>query len=344
ITERAKKAGSIARVIDRHQQLFLEARPPRAEVAIVYNPLAHFVGGRQRAAAYGGPQGEVIGIERDSLLGVHRALFPRNVPLDYVHIDHLSAEKLAQYKLVFFPYPLMLPEATAKILAEYVRGGGTLVAEARLAWNNERGYASERIPGLGLWEVMGCRETAIETAPGGRTTLRWTGNDLPGLSPGAVLPGRWYKETLEPLSSTARIVAEFEDGSPAAVMSTHGKGRTLMLGSYLSGAYQSKPTPEAERFFAGLLQWAGITLPIEVKGSPLEARHLESGNHAVLFLFNHATAPANATVTLRRPAGSYTATDLVLDRDVPVTRAGDGVSLDVQLPPSGVQVIRIARQ
>ena len=89
---RAKLAGSIARVVDRHQALFLDARPPRAEVAIVYNPLAHFVGGRQRAAAYGGPQGEVVGIERDSLLGVHRALFPKNVPLDYVHINHLSAK------------------------------------------------------------------------------------------------------------------------------------------------------------------------------------------------------------------------------------------------------------
>ncbi len=87
ITDRAKAAGAIAQLVDRHQDLFLDARPPRAEVAVIYNPLSHFVGGRQRAAAYGGPQGEVAGIERDSLLGVHRALFSVNVPLDYVHIN-----------------------------------------------------------------------------------------------------------------------------------------------------------------------------------------------------------------------------------------------------------------
>src|SRR5690606_30609697 len=134
ITERARVAGSIAQVVDRNQQLFLDARPPRAEVAIVYNPLAHFVGGRQRAASYGGPQGEVIGIERDSLLGMHRALFPLNVPLDYIHVNALSPGKLRQYKLVVFPYPLMFPEASARALADYVRDGGTLVAEARLGW------------------------------------------------------------------------------------------------------------------------------------------------------------------------------------------------------------------
>ena len=344
ITERAKTAGSIAAVVDRHQQLFLDGRPPRAEVAVVYNPLAHFVGGRQRATAYGGPQGEVVGIERDSLLGVHRALFGRNVPLDYVHINHLSAEKLGQYKLVIFPYPLMLPEASAAVLRDYVRGGGTLFAEARLAWNNDRGYAAERIPGLGLWEVMNCRETAVETAPGGRTTIRWEGTDLPGLTPGTVLRARWYKETLEPLSSSARVVARFEDGSAAAVMGTYGKGRTLMLGSYVSAAAQSTPSAEAEKFFAGLLDWTGVSLPIRVTGAPLEARHLESGKDAVLFLFNHGKGAARSEVLLRRPAGDYTAVDLSEGRPVPVTTSADGVSLEVDLPPAGVQVVRIGRK
>jgi len=89
VTERARAAGAIAKCGP--QPGAVPARPPpRAEVAIVYNPLVHFVGGRQRGAASTGPQGEVAGIERDSLLGVYRALFPLNVPLDYVHINELD--------------------------------------------------------------------------------------------------------------------------------------------------------------------------------------------------------------------------------------------------------------
>jgi beta-galactosidase len=341
IPERAKVAGSIAQVVDRNQALFLDARPPRAEVAVVYNPLAHFVGGRQRATAYGGPQGEVVGIERDSLLGIHRALFSRNVPLDYVHINHLSAEKLRQYKLVVFPYPLMIPEAAVPALTEYVRGGGALVAEARLAWNNEKGFASDRIPGLGLWEVMGCREAAIETPPGGKTAVRWTSADLPGVKAGDTLPARWYKETLEPLSPSARVVAQFADGAPAAVMSTFGKGKTLMLGSYVSAAAQSSPTPESERFFAGLLEWAGVQLPIRTSGAPIEARHLQSGSSTLLFLFNHAKQEARSEVALRLAPRDYVATDLVTGETVELGRAVDGVNLRVVLPPGGVQVVKI---
>lgn len=357
ITDRAKQAGAIAQVVDRHQSLFLFARPPRAEIAIIYNPLAHFVGGRQRAASYGGPQGEVVGIERDSLLGVHRALFGRNVPIDYVHIDHLRDDKLRQYKLVVFPYPLMLPEQSAGALRDYVRSGGALVTEARLAWNNERGYASERIPGLGLWEVVGARESAIETAPNGRTKIRWNSADLPGLAAGALLPARWYKETLEPLTPAARVVAQFEDGSPAAVMATYGKGRTLMLGSYVSAAYQSTPSPEAEQFFRALLPWAGVTPPVDVTGSPLEVRHLETAGvvenaadsgDALLFLFNHGKEAAHADIAFHRPSGDYSAVDIISGRPVTLTHRRTGgastVGLTVDIPPAGVQVLRIARK
>ncbi len=341
ITDRARRAGAIARIVDRNQALFLEAKPPSAEIAVVYNPLAHFVGGRQRATAYGGPQGEVVGIERDSLLGVHRALFTRNVPMDYVHIDTLSRDELRQYKLVIFPYPLMMPESSARALADYVREGGALVAEARLAWNNERGRASERIPGIGLWEVMGCREVAIETAPGGRTTIRWTSSELPGVNAGDTLPARWFKETLQPVSPEAKVVAQFEDGAAAAVTSAYGKGRTLMLGSYVSAGYQTKPSPEAERFFAGLLQWAGVTLPIAIAGTPIEARYTESAGETVLFLFNHGRDVSKSTVTLRRPSGNYAAIDVTTDLPVTLNPTADGISVDAELAGSGVRVLRI---
>ena len=344
ITERAKLAGSIARIVDRDQALFLDAKPPKAEVAVVYNPLAHFVGGRQRAAAYGGPQGEVVGIERDSLLGIHRALFPRNVPLNYVHIDHLSPAKLRQYKLVFFPYPLMMPERSAGTLATYVREGGTLVTEARLGWNNERGFAAERIPGLGLWEVMNAREAAIETAPNGRTSIRWSSSDLPGVKPGDALPARWYKETLQPLSPAARVVATFPDGAAAAVMSSHGAGKTLMLGSYVSAAAQSVPSPESERFFTGLLQWAGVTFPVRVTGDSVEARHLESGRDLLLFLFNHGKVTARSDVWLARPPGEYVATDLIQGSPAALQRRSDGVTVNVALDAGDVSVLKISRR
>jgi hypothetical protein len=42
-----------------------------------------------------------------------------------------------------------------------------------------------------------------------------------------------------------------------------------------------------ERFYQGLLSWAGVTLPVTVSGAVLEVRYLESGADALVLLFNH---------------------------------------------------------
>lgn len=322
LTARAKEAGAVASLVNRHQKLFLDARPARAEVAVVYNPLAHFVGGRQRQAAYGGPQGEVAGIERDSLLGVYKALWPKNVPLDFVHIDRITPENLRQYKLLYLPYPLMLPAASVPVFRDYVRQGGHLVAEARPGWNDERGRASDIIPGLGLHELFGAREAAIETAPQGRTRLI--------VEAVGDIPARWYKETLDPTRGTVR--ARFEDGAVAAVESAFGQGKTLLVGSYPSAAYHSTPTPEAAAWFASLLTWSGVTPPLTVEGNA-EARWLESGRERLLFLFNHQdkTTP----ITLRWQDGTqWKMSDLATGAQAPPA---------FTLQPQAVRVLRLTR-
>jgi beta-galactosidase len=340
VTERARVAGGIARLVDRHSALFLAARPPQSEVAVVYNPLAHFVGGRQRATPYGGPQGEVAGIERDSLLGVYRALFPTNVPLDFVHADHLKASELAPYRLVVLPYPLMMPRAAALELREYVRAGGALVAEARAGWNDEQGRAADTIPGLGLAEVVGARETDVQTVEKGQAALR-AGDGLPGLKPGDVLPGRWYEESLEPSAPGARVVARFASGAPAAVVSAFGKGKTLVLGSYVSAAYVSQPAEAGRLFFDGLLEWAGVRRPVAVSGDPVEVRLLESGREHLAFVFNHGATPATAAVALRVPLEGRAAEDLASGEAVAVTRGPDGLEWRGTVGPRDVRVLRI---
>jgi beta-galactosidase len=261
------------------------------------------------------------------------------VPLDYVHIDHITAASLAQYKLVVLAYPPMLPERSAAVFKDYVAAGGALVAEARLGWNNERGLASARIPGLGLAEVMGCRETDVQTGPKGRTAIRWTSEALPGLKPGSLLPARWYEETLEPLAPGARIAGTFGDGRPAAIFSTFGKGKTLMMGSYLSAAYHSSPSPEVRAFYNGLLDWAGVNRPLSVSGAPVEVKFVESGGDRILYVFNHGLAPAASQIGVE---GSWRAVDLMTDKPFPAKAAGGATQFDVRLAPRGVQVLHLA--
>jgi len=125
------------------------------------------------------------------------------------------------------------------------------------------------------------------------------------------------------------------------VLSSHGRGQTLLLGSYVSAAHQSLPTPEGERFFAGLLAWAGVTPSLTVSGAEIEARALESGDDTLLFLFNHDTQRAEARVSLALPERARAAVDLVTGRMVALHRTAAGGELIVALEPKAVQVVRI---
>ncbi len=222
------------------------------------------------------------------LLGVFKAFWPENVPVDFVHAGALSAGALSQYRLVYLPYPPMLPSYLGGVLRDYVRAGGHLVAEARAGWNSESGRASDIIPGMGLHEVFGAREAAVETAPGGRTVIVFEG--------GLRVPARWFREVLEPLGG--RVVGRFEDGAPAAVESQFGRGRALLVGSYPAAAYHSTPTEEARRWFGSLLDWAGVQPELEVEGG-VEARWLESGADRLVFVFNHEREPRQVRLKWR---------------------------------------------
>jgi hypothetical protein len=159
------------------------------------------------------------------------------------------------------------------------------------------------------------------------------------MEPGARIPARLYKETLEPSAPAARVVAEFPGGAPAAVLSSFGKGHSLTLGSYLAVAYESQRDPAAERFFSSLLDWAGVERPVAVRGGPVEVRWLEAGTTRVVFVFNHGEAAVSPAITLRRTASS--ATDLLTGQPLPLTRGDGAVQFTPALARGGVSVVEL---
>jgi hypothetical protein len=111
-----------------------------------------------------------------------------------------------------------------------------------------------------------------------------------------------------------------------------------MLGSYLSAAYQSRPSEKARRFFASLLQWAGVQAPLAVTGGEVEVRITESGADRILFVFNHSRQQAAPAIRLL-DAPEVRGRDLITEAEVPLVREGSTISLTGSVPPGEVRVI-----
>ncbi len=344
VTERAVKAGGIARLITENMSLFLEGRPLRAEVAILYNPLSHMVGGQQ---AYTG-EGQPIGTNNlsESLQGIHRAFFEQNIPVDFLHVLDLKPERWSQVKLLLVPYPVMMSRDDIKKLIAYVESGGVIVAEARCGWVDERGFSSDIIPGGGLHEVVGCRESYLR--PVGKTStlkIKNAHEALPLLRAGDRLETIFFEEEFELLSDRAQALAEYDNGGPAIVLASHGRGKAMIVGSFLGLAYHHFKNPNNGRFFAGLVDWLKLSRPVEVtaanRNALIEVRLLEGGKSRVLFAFNRSEEKTRAELALAVPDRDYRAKNLETEEDVDVKRKGGRLLFAKEFEPGEVWVVTL---
>jgi beta-galactosidase len=296
VTERAKAAGEFAGIVSRNPALFAPLRPRASKVAILYNRLGYMVGGNTVAP------GTTV---RNSMLGFYRAMFERNIQTDFIHPDEIAAGRASEYTAIFLGYPLMLPRNVADALKTYVQNGGTLISEARPAWNDDRGHANVRIPGAGLDEVFGAREKELRPAEEIEMIVDASAEGPLAPLAGKRVPGPAFAEHLELTGQGARVLARFPSadgpGDPAIVMSEYGRGRAILIGSFPSAAFEAEPEKSraAGDLLAALASIAGIAPDIRIEGGAgtVEARILESDEAMLVIGINHGDTAQKVTMT-----------------------------------------------
>ena len=192
----------------------------------------------------------------------------------------------------------------AAALTAYVKGGGTLISEARPAWNDERGYAVARIPGAGLDEMFGAREKVLRSPE----TVAFTAErDLEGpLAPlaGRTFNGLAFAEHLETTNPATRVLARFQAeggavGDPAIVLSNYGSGRAVLIGTFPSAAFEGDPVKlrATGELLQRLVASAGVAPEVRIDGAAglVEARFLESSDALVLIAINHDESSQKVT-------------------------------------------------
>lgn len=339
VTPRARAAGHLAQVAAQHAADFLGAEPARAQVAILYNRLSSMVGGAEPSLS------KLGNAERDSLEGVHRTFTEANIPVDFVSSGDVGSGRVDSYKVLFLPYPVMLSRETGERVARYVEQGGTAVAEARLAWNDASGRASEAIPGAGLDRVFGAREKLIRPIETPHLFMEQT-PILPSFAARELVTAAAFEEALEPLEG-ARVLAHFADSSVAMVEHPFGKGRAILVGTFLSLAYERQHDASTRRLLLALAESAGVTPEVRVTGDStgeVEIRRLVAKDFELLFAFNHSRNPADAEVSLGLPWPAIKARELTTDEPVTVEKNQGRTILKRKLAGGEIWVVRLSER
>jgi hypothetical protein len=92
-------------------------------------------------------------------------LYAKNIPYRVISSDMLEHDHLEGIRLLILPMPYYLSQAEADTLMEWVAGGGILISEAHLmGYNADSGRHSRSLPGGGLAEAWGMRESFSSAA------------------------------------------------------------------------------------------------------------------------------------------------------------------------------------
>jgi beta-galactosidase len=281
-TPRSEMAATMARWTLAHAEIW-KSKPVRGDIAIVFVPESERFNYAQ--------QGDT-NFYNQSASGAYMAFFDSNIQADYVHIDNI-----AEYPVVYLPYPVALSEESVAKLRRYVELGGHLISEGLPAYFNEYGHASETQPGAGLDTVFGAREVDVEFTPDLLDDLRFRAG-------GHAVRGRIFRQVYR-TEGGGTAAGTYDNGSVAAVEHAFGKGRTLLVGTFPGAAYYRKGDEGSREFFRGLLEWAKRPQQAIVSDDTLKARLHEGPGGTYLWVINPNRVEKTVSVTLSK--GSWKA-------------------------------------
>jgi beta-galactosidase len=324
LTDRSRRAGETARAIAANADLILASRPAPAQVAVVFNPLVPLLGGEQ---AYGDRRAM-----HRAVAGYHRMFFERNIAVDFPSARELTPENLRRYRLVILPCPILMTADMAAALEEYVTAGGHLFVEARPGWQDERGHAAPVLPAFGWDRLLGVRET--EVLPVKQVSVEWGGRTFAGTG---------FAEHFEPVDGSARAIARFEDGAPAAFERAAGKGRAIILGT-LAGERNATDPVAMHALGDLLIDWAGLGRPSIRASTFVECRRLGGPAGELVLLFNHGSPAARVELDLPLDRAPRAIREIVTGTPIVPGQAGPtGASfrLAAEIPAERARVYRI---
>jgi len=324
-----KAFAECGKVLQKNSDFILDAKPGKAEVAILYNPenqiFAWVSTGNEKTAT-------------DSLLGFHRALYERNYIIDFVHPIEFEKNILKNYKVLVIPFPYVITQKIADQIKIWVENGGVIICESYTAgWNIESGHHEKVVPGYGLDKIFKVKQATVEPAVNANINIVLD-KELPFIKNGKVVIGSIIKETF--INNGADVLAKFDSGEPAIFLSNYGKGKAILIGSYVALPYHRSKEKNNGNLLAGLVEFTtNISKPIVQDNKKIRVDVLTNAEDKMIIIQNFQKR--NAEVTIKIPNEKFQLLqEQFSDKKIKCKVTKGGIEFKLKLYPREVRVYR----
>jgi len=267
IEERTMKIARAQQLIVRNASLFLPARVPQSDVAVLMTTASRMIGYDPKEKLAGTKkigQGWVINPGQDFyILG---SLF-NNMHLKFDCVEERIIDEIFKYKVLVVGYQAnVMSRKTAEKIKDYVKKGGTVLFYPEGGtWDSVNFQKDKSVneisPGFGLSDLCGARIDNDKIIDQNGIVVK---KEINGYKAGTVMTNRYYGVKLE--STGGEVVATTEDGKPVLVKGANGK--VWYFSGYLGLAYYQSYDAHGRftQLIEGILKSAGVEKPVELEG------------------------------------------------------------------------------
>jgi beta-galactosidase len=364
-----KSFSKVGNVLQKHADFLLEAKPAKAEVAILYNS-------ENQVFAWASTGNEKTAT--NSLLGVHKALYEHNFVIDFIHPNEFKKNVLDNYKVLYIPFPYYLNEEVCIAVEKWVKKGGVLIGEAYFAgWNAEHGHHEKIVPGYGLHKLFKARQGVVEPVNKNDLvkiyfekdlsyrreeekikdnfvtesfkikdhSIQSLSNseveitllkDLPYIRKERKISGTIVKETL--ITEGAEVIANFNTGEPAITVSDYGKGKAILIGSYIGLFYNQNNNKANRDLIASLVEmYSNISRPYAVGNDKIRIDTLSYKKEVMVIIHNLTADYTSASINLPLKKVK-TLKEQFTGEEILFSESNSGSAAEIKLEPKEVKI------
>ncbi len=218
----------------------------------------------------------------ENLEGWYKALWNRGIPVEFIDLSRMD-ENTQKPSVMVLPGAVRVGESEAIQLQKYVESGGILIADGRMGALNEKACVPpEGIPGSILSELFGIIEIDV-------------GCEQSMVLGEKKLPIGYQYQRLKLVDAQAETIAAMEDGTPAIVRHSFGKGKTLYFNNFEGLVLSKKLWPELEEIIGDVIKPAGELYAIG-KQEQVHISYLESDEEFGILAINFSNREQKVSI------------------------------------------------
>jgi len=267
-------------VINSNSELFASAKVRKAKIALVYdfasdliNRIEEFRCGSDLSLSVN--YGTMLNTYKTALQGIYHLLWKAGIEVDLLSSHEL--EKIKEYTIIYLPMFFVVDEKQGLILTDYVRNGGTLIAEGGIAQRQPNTMLQTTRPGAGMVELFGAQEVYRIIEDGEDRHITFPDK--------TVLLSKKMNAAFDLKGGEA--VAHYENGQIALVKNHYGKGTAIMTGFSPGAAYLLEQDEKWVILLRSLIEEFCNSTPVRSGSDAVfHTRILDTINGEILFVFN----------------------------------------------------------